>query len=880
MNDSSVFKAIPRIAALLMTLAVLAEPVLAATGSVLLSDDFESSTPGARPDGWSLAGNISGTSAVVVSGTSGNATRLVQFHDDNGATTANNTLFRAFPRCAFGSCAARADVKLSSIHAAFAMRLTNGGTPTSGPSWAATVLFQGDGAYTSSPSPGALAYQQITVGAGSYELTNPLVTFNADTWYTVRLEAYAQTQTYKVFFGPRGGSLAEVTPPGGVPFVRTTPGERVDSLAGITFFTSNKVGDASADLFIDNVSVTASVPVASSVYDAKTTPKNTQLQIVQKVVTAGTDQLGKPFCYIQDDSGGIRVRTSVSVRQGDRISVLGTSQRASDNGVQVLRNGEREINASSIVQEIGTFPLPTALGVSNRDAGGSAFPQPPEGPIDTDGYPFQPAVWAGSNGATGGYDQLDAVGLSNVGRLVRVWGKVVWADNTTRALIIDDGSKVRDGSALPGGAAPPAGIRVLVPPDVPLGGLSGRFLRITGISGSVSQAEAGAPQGPSGNYIRNVRVIRALSEPFIDSNANGFWDPNEIFVDTNQNGAYDGILVEGVPGTTLHTRFSPDGVALVEGEPFFPLGVFLYDWSSYTQQEVVNQGFNTVLYAVTGADTPSLHNLGLMAVPYATPDWLAIKNDPAILAWYLYDEPEGHGISPETALQEYQRVKGIDPSHPIGMAHFLYDALSNYANAEDFVMSDVYPLTAPGPASIWPMASHIDRVHAIHGLGYPVWPAIQVFGGPETEGGKWALPTPDQARAMTYLAMTHHATGILFFSFKPQYPDLWAEVKTLVAELKQLSPFFLLPGREFAVGQSDPSIQTRGIQVGESGLIMAMNLQPYAVTSTLMLPALPAASLSQPFGGGIVTPVNNTLSFIFAPYEVKVFQWGQTPALQ
>ncbi len=867
---------------LLLAAALSAAPVASAFGAStgdLLTDDFESSTPGAKPNGWSLAGTIAGTSATVISGTSGNATRLVQLHDDNGATTANNTLFRAFTRSMFGSCVARADIKLSSTHAAFAMRLTNGSTPTSGPSWAATVLFQGDGAYTDSPAPGALAYQQITVGAGSYILTNPLASFSADTWYTVRIDAYSQTQTYKVFFGPRGGALTEVTPPGGVPFVHTTPGERVDSIAGITFFTSNKTGDAAADLFIDNVTVSTSVPVASSVYDAKTTPKNTQLQIIQKVVTAGTDQLGKPFCYIQDDSGGIRVRTTASVRQGDRISVLGTSQRASDNGVSVLRNGEREISASAIVQEIGTFPLPTPIGVTNRDAGGSAFPTPPQGPIDTDGYPFQPGVWAGSTGANGGYDQIDAVGLSNVGRLARVWGKVVWADNAARVLIIDDGSKVRDGSALPGGAAPPNGIRILVPPGLPLSGLTGRFMRLTGIVGSISQAEVGAPQGPSGNYIRNVRVIRALAEPFIDSNANGFRDATEIFVDTNRNGVYDGIVVEGVPGTVLHTRFTPDGVALVEGEPFYPLGVFLYDWSSYTQQEVVQQGFNTVLYAVTAADAPSLHNLGLMAVPYATNDWLAIKNDPAILAWYLYDEPEGHGISPATALQEYQRVQGIDPSHPIGMAHFLYDALTNYANAEDFVMSDVYPLTAPGPASIWPMASHIDRIHTIHGLGYPVWPAIQVFGGPETEGGKWALPTPDQARAMTYLAVTHHVTGMLFFSFKPQYPDLWAEVKVLIAELKQLSPFFLLPGREFAVGQSDPSIQTRGVQVGQSGLIIAMNLQPYAVASTLMLPNLPVTSLSQVFIGGSVTPINNVLSYTFQPYEVKIFQWGPTPAL-
>ena len=84
-----------------------------------------------------------------------------------------------------------------------------------------------------------------------------------------------------------------------------------------------------------------------------------------------------------------------------------------------------------------------------------------------------------------------------------------------------------------------------------------------------------------------------------------------------------------------------------------------------------------------------------MAICPVNDRWFpAVKDSPALLAWYLSDEPEGHGLTPEGERQRYLKVKEQDPNHPVGLSHFLFEAIEKYRNACDFTMTDVYPITA------------------------------------------------------------------------------------------------------------------------------------------------------------------------------------------
>jgi hypothetical protein len=66
---------------------------------------------------------------------------------------------------------------------------------------------------------------------------------------------------------------------------------------------------------------------------------------------------------------------------------------------------------------------------------------------------------------------------------------------------------------------------------------------------------------------------------------------------------------------------------------------------------------------------------------------------PALLAWYIADEPNGFRIPPSDLEKVYNIIKQTDPWHPVSMV-FMAPFLSsrNYANALDIVIADPYPV--------------------------------------------------------------------------------------------------------------------------------------------------------------------------------------------
>lgn len=281
---------------------------------------------------------------------------------------------------------------------------------------------------------------------------------------------------------------------------------------------------------------------AMTVQEAKVTPLRNAVTLTDKVVTGvypyqrlgpGTDQWTGNFFYIQDDSGGIRVRSTASVQAGDLVTITGTMNRTSDNAIYVKRNGEKEITASS-VQVTGTGTLPKLVGMTNGSTGGGAW-RP--GFLDADGFPSQPAVFKKFSGST----TVSEDGLSNAGRMGYFWGAVVQNNTAGSAFVIDDGSQVVfRGAKVPSTPTDAQyGVYVLVyGHSNPITGIEGKFVRVTGVVGSISISNITPSTG-----IANLRIVRLWEEPFVDSNGNGLRDPGEPYTDLNGNGQYDGLIV-------------------------------------------------------------------------------------------------------------------------------------------------------------------------------------------------------------------------------------------------------------------------------------------------------------------------------------------------
>jgi len=524
---------------------------LAAQSAVLplLVDNFDADTTGTFPAGWSLSGTVAGTSATVGEDPGGSGNKWAVLHDDNGPNTYNNTLYRAFGAAVTsGTCTVQFDVYLPQDTAGFGTRLWSGiSPPTTVGNNATGLVFQGNIGYVSGGGPGIMCYQKKSVitDPDAYVLFDPQQTYSPNTWYTVKVVANVDTRKYQIFFGPQGGPLSEITPAGGVDFIRKADGSQVTKIGGLTFFTSNKNGDGPGDLYIDNVYAEGDVTIVdvATCSAAKTTPNGTLVRIADKVVTGGTDQVSliRPIFYIQDETGGIRVRVAsgTTVHQGDKVTLVGTIKRASDNGTSVLRNGEKEINCAGITASVtvtpGPFPLPDPVVITNRQMGGGNF-----GPIDPDGYPAQPGVYKSGTSP----NQVPEDGLNNVGRYARVAGKVVYSinDPTGRFFYFDDGSNVIDGSLFvpPGGTDVQKGVRCALRSLT--GPIDGKFAVITGIVGAIAQGELNPGTG-----INNVRIIRPLGEPFTDVDGDGIWEDAEPFEDLDGNGAY----TEGEPYTDV-----------------------------------------------------------------------------------------------------------------------------------------------------------------------------------------------------------------------------------------------------------------------------------------------------------------------------------------
>jgi hypothetical protein len=255
---------------------------------------------------------------------------------------------------------------------------------------------------------------------------------------------------------------------------------------------------------------------------------------------------------------------------------------------------------------------------------------------------------------------------------------------------------------------------------------------------------------------------------------------------------------------------------------------------------------------------------------------MAVKDDPAILGWYLHDEPEGQGCSAEQALIDFNWVKAQDPSHFIGESHFIYEAYSNYVASEQFTLSDRYPI---GNAPLSQVGDFVSMIKNIHGsVYYPAWPFLQTF----EESPSFVMPSPEQVRAMTYQGLAHLTRGLFYFSYQrpdnPYWPLNWAEIKRINGEMEMLSPFLLLPWVPVDVTSSNPYVRAGGFRVGGSAIIFTVNVEGSNQSTTITLPGIASDSLTLPLENNATQPLTNrAFSYTYGPYQVRVLMWGDIP---
>jgi hypothetical protein len=211
------------------------------------------------------------------------------------------------------------------------------------------------------------------------------------------------------------------------------------------------------------------------------------------------------------------------------------------------------------------------------------------------------------------------------------------------------------------------------------------------------------------------------------------------------------------------------------------------------------------------------------------------RNHPALLAWYISDEPNGYKIPPEKLEEIYRIVKENDPWHPVSivfMAPFL--ASAKYSNALDIVMADPYPIpdhpvTMPGDVAAQLKTEFKGK--------RPFWIVPQAFGG----GELWSRePTIQEIRSMTWQSIINGATGIQYFvrqglDYFPKSAAMWGECGRMAVEVAELTPWLLSDEDPLPVSSSSGNVIVTSRLHNNQLIIMAVNKSNLPVSTSFRI---------------------------------------------
>jgi hypothetical protein len=263
---------------------------------------------------------------------------------------------------------------------------------------------------------------------------------------------------------------------------------------------------------------------------------------------------------------------------------------------------------------------------------------------------------------------------------------------------------------------------------------------------------------------------------------------------------------------------------IVEGEPFFPIGMY---WSTIDEADLAlyaDSKFNCLMpYASPDAEEMNLISRYGLKVIYSMKDFFAgsrwapgfikteddeephvrarvrqFRDHPALLAWYLNDElPEPYLPRLEA---HYEWTKEEDPNHPAWAVLCEVPEVGRYLDTFDVIGTDPYPV-AREPISLvadWTEETQRQVHHA-----RPLWQVVQAFNRGnyrtvEHEDPTARTPTYDEMRSMAWQCIAEGATGICFYSWQDiqRNPDVpfeiqWVHLKRIAAEIDGMAPVLL-----------------------------------------------------------------------------------------
>lgn len=357
------------------------------------------------------------------------------------------------------------------------------------------------------------------------------------------------------------------------------------------------------------------------------------------------------------------------------------------------------------------------------------------------------------------------------------------------------------------------------------------------------------------------------------------------------------VVLDGRPAARAETSFSvlkyeegqvvidDDHALLVDGKPFFPLGLYHVPVADYPR--VAELGFNMVQVwswqlgeqALDQAQATGLKVM--MEFAQNSPDlyrekWHGlVSRHPALAILYVADEPHE---------PDYERLRGIkavyeemDLNHPSYLATDSHHLVPTQREFCDIIAPISYPYWREG-GDMLEVAVAVDNALAGVRGRQTVFALPQAFGHEDVPA----------LRAMAYLAVAHEARGIVWYTWnqvgggKPgiglhENPEAQAGFKAILSEIKTISPALLNGGRErFTAGPATWEIHGLFCQDPETGrnYVVMVNPRHRAVTATVRHERLKNVSkIEDAFGERSLPVANASFQIQFEPAGTAVYAW-------
>ena len=338
---------------------------------------------------------------------------------------------------------------------------------------------------------------------------------------------------------------------------------------------------------------------------------------------------------------------------------------------------------------------------------------------------------------------------------------------------------------------------------------------------------------------------------------------------------------------------------IVDGKPFFPLGLYVSNCAEADMKVIGASPFNCVMAygppnTIEGMDIIHQNGLKLIysvkdaypgtkwcpkgintdedAVNFITEKVKKFGNHPALIAWYINDELPLSMLDKLVARRDL--MEQLDPNHPAWVVLYQYTQISEYVNSFDVIGTDPYPIPGKGAyeAARWTRMTR-DGAFGHHA----VWQVPQIFSwacykkGPAAVGCR--KPTKEEIKCMFWLCIANGANGLIPYSYydlkKPgngvPFEEAWAEVCEAGEMVKKQIPVLLSIEPAITATVKADKVDTRAWRYNGADYVLVVNGNDKPVDVDVTL-STAAAKATAEFGP-MPTLKGNTLSLKLQAFE-------------